>query len=132
MRFATTSIVVISAVLPALAFGANEVADSARFWDMVIALIVLLAVLASAALPFAAFRHWTNRWRWGALFPFAALAIWSSIIIAAKLIDPKAHGLWPLELFAWSMLNMIYMVSLMTIKRIFEKADAAAAEANES
>jgi hypothetical protein len=31
--------------------------------------------------------------------------------------------LWLFEIFSWAMLNMIYMVSLMTIKRIFEKAD---------
>ena len=129
MRFLSTSIVVISALIPALAFAANEPADSAWFWDMVIALIVLLGALASAALPIAAFRNWTNRWRWGALFPFAVLLAWGSIIVAAKVMDPSAHGLWPLELFAWAMLNMIYMVALMTTKRIFEKADAEAAEA---
>jgi hypothetical protein len=132
MRFSTTSIVVISAVFPALALGASAAPESAWFWDMVIALIVLLAALASAALPIAAFRNWTNRWRWGALFPFAVLTVWSSIIIASKLIDPLAHRLWQLELFAWAMLNMIYMVALMTTKRIFEKADAEAADADKS
>jgi hypothetical protein len=128
MRFVSTSIVVISALLPALALGANEEQQAVWFWDLVIALIVLLAALASAALPIAAFRNWPNAWRWGALFPFAVLLAWGSLIAAAKLMDPTAHGLWPLELFAWAMLNMIYMVALMTTKRLFEKADAEASE----
>jgi hypothetical protein len=126
MRFLSTSIVVIPALLPNLALAASEAPQSVWFWDLVIALIVLLAALASAALPIAAFRNWSNRWRWGALFPFAVLLAWASIVAAAKLMDPGAHGLWPLELFAWAMLNMIYMVALMTTKRIFEKADAEA------
>lgn len=132
MRFCSTSTVVISAALPSLAVAANEAPQAAWFWNMVIALIVLAAALASAALPIAAFRNWPNRWRWGAVFPFAVLLVWSSIIVAAKLINPQAHGLWPLELFAWAMLNMIYMVALMTTKRIFEKADAEAAESGKS
>ncbi len=132
MRLAFLSIAIISVLLPNALFAANEAPESAWFWNMVIASIVLLAALASAALPIAAFRNWQNRWRWGAMFPFAVLLVWSSIIVAAKLINPNSHGLWPLELFAWAMLNMIYMVALMTTKRLFEKADAEAAEAKDS
>jgi hypothetical protein len=132
MRLVPLSIAVISVALPNALLAANEAPESVVFWNMVIASIVLLAALASAALPLAAFRNWQNRWRWGALFPFAVLLVWASIIVVAKLINPDAHGLWPLELFAWAMLNMIYMVALMTTKRIFEKADAEAAEAKES
>ncbi len=132
MRFYLVALVVFSALSFQPIFAADDSPQALWFWDLVIALIVLAAALASAALPLAAFRHWRNNWRWGALFPFTVLLVWASIIMASKLIDADAHRLWPLELFAWAMLNMIYMVALMTTKRIFEKADAEAAGTDEA
>lgn len=104
---------------------ASEQASSPWFWDLVIALIVISATLASAALCIAAFRNWPQKgWRWGALAPIVVLAIMLVIIGFARSGENLSHELWPLEIFAWAMLNMIYMVGLMTTKRIFEKSDA--------
>ena len=41
-----------------------------------------------------------------------------------RLDDPGSHRLWPFELFAWAMANMIYMVIVMTAKRKLDKHDA--------
>lgn len=99
--------------------------SSPWFWDLVIALIVISATLASAALCIAAFRNWPQKgWRWGALVPVGVLALMLVIIGFARTGESLSHELWPLEIFAWAMLNMIYMVGLMTTKRIFEKSDA--------
>ncbi|MFT4748995.1 MAG: peptidoglycan/LPS O-acetylase OafA/YrhL [Pseudohongiellaceae bacterium] len=95
------------------------------FWNLVIALIVICATLASAVLCIAAYRNWPQKgWRLGALAPVGVLALMLVIIAFARLGDNISHELWPLEIFAWAMFNMIYMVGLMTTKRIFEKADA--------
>lgn len=94
-------------------------------WDLVIALIVISATLASAVLCIAAYRNWPQKgWRWGALAPLGVLALMLVIIAFARSGENLSHELWPLEIFAWAMFNMIYMVGLMTTKRIFEKADA--------
>ena len=45
------------------------------------------------------------------------------VIVVAKLQSIDSHRLWSFELFAWAMLNMVYMVTVMTIKRIIEKND---------
>ena len=95
------------------------------FWNLVIALIVICATIASAVLCIAAYRNWPQKgWRLGALAPVGVLALMLVIIAFARLGDNISHELWPLEIFAWAMFNMIYMVGLMTTKRIFEKADA--------
>jgi hypothetical protein len=98
-------------------------ADSSLIWDLSIATIVLLATLASAVLPIAAIRQWPKKWRFSALFPLIVLVLWLGLIGISKAVDSSSHMLWPFEVFSWAMLNMIYMVSLMTIKRIIEKAD---------
>ncbi|HAG70876.1 MAG TPA: hypothetical protein DCL66_01610 [Gammaproteobacteria bacterium] len=120
------------ALLSSSSFAAeNNLADGAVnpwFWNLVIASIVISATLASAALCVAAFRNWPQKgWRWGALAPIGILALMVVIIALARSSDNNTHELWPLEIFAWAMLNMIYMVGLMTTKRIFEKADAQGA-----
>ena len=92
-------------------------------WNLVIALVVLAFTLASAALPIAATRQWQRYWRGAALFPMLVLLIWIALIVFSRMGGSEAHQLWPLEIFAWAMLNMIYMVALMTSKRILEKAD---------
>jgi hypothetical protein len=38
-------------------------------------------------------------------------------------LDATAHELWALEIFAWAMINLIYMVTAMTAKRMFVKHD---------
>jgi hypothetical protein len=118
-----------------LAFAASaninaEQEAEAVFWNMVIAIIVLGTLLASAALPVAALRQWQGRWRYFAAFPLAVLAVWVGLIVAASLGDSNSHRLWPFELFAWAMFNMIYMVIIMTGKRKLDKADAEARQAN--
>ncbi|MFT4887481.1 MAG: cytochrome c biogenesis factor [Pseudohongiellaceae bacterium] len=119
------------ALLSPSSFAAVNNLDSSQgspwFWNLVIALIVICATLASAALCIAAYRNWPQKsWRLGALAPAGVLALMLVIIAFARLGDNISHELWPLEIFAWAMLNMIYMVGLMTTKRIFEKADAQA------
>ena len=118
-----------------LAFAASaninaEQEAEAVFWNMVIAIIVLGTLLASAALPVAALRQWQGRWRYFAAFPLAVLAVWVGQIVTARLGDSNSHRLWPFELFAWAMFNMIYMVIIMTGKRKLDKADAEARQAN--
>ena len=109
--------------------GAEGTADTAEetqavFWNFVIAVIVLATLIASAALPVAALRQWPGRWRFLAMFPLATLMLLLAVIFTARLADPGSHRLWPFELFAWAMANMIYMVIVMTAKRKLDKHDA--------
>ena len=90
-------------------------------WNLVIALIVIIFTMASAALPIAAMRQWKNAWSTAAKVPLFVLAIWILVIIVGKLQSADSHNLWSFELFAWAMMNMVYMVTIMTIKRIIEK-----------
>ena len=99
----------------------QNVSDGAWIWDLVIAAIVLVFTLASGALSFAAMRQWKGKWSISALLPMAILALWCLFIVIAKVQSPESHTLWPFEIFAWAMLNMVYMVGVMTIKRILEK-----------
>lgn len=126
---AFSSLVLLS---PGSFAAANNLAStqgaSPWFWNLVIALIVISATLASAALCVAAYRNWPQKgWRWGALVPVGILVLMLVVIAFARTGENLSHELWPLEIFAWAMLNMIYMVGLMTTKRIFEKADAKSA-----
>ena len=90
-------------------------------WNLVIALIVIIFTMASAALPIAAMRQWKNAWSTAAKVPLFVLVIWILVIIVGKLQSADSHNLWSFELFAWAMMNMVYMVTIMTIKRIIEK-----------
>lgn len=108
---------------PLLAAEADQTA-SALFWNLVIAVIVLAATLASAALPLAALRQWQSGWRLAALAPLLVLALWVGIIVLSRMAAPNSHRLWPFEVFSWAMLNMIYMVAVMTYKRQIDKAEA--------
>ena len=98
--------------------------SQAVFWNFVIAVIVLVTLIASAALPLAALRQWPGRWRYLAIFPLAALLLWLVVIATGRIYDSGSHRLWPFELFAWAMANMIYMVIIMTAKRKLDKHDA--------
>ena len=90
-------------------------------WNLVIALIVIIFTMASAALPIAAMRQWKNAWSIAAKVPLFVLVIWMLVIIVGKIQSADSHNLWSFELFAWAMMNMVYMVTIMTIKRIIEK-----------
>jgi high-affinity Fe2+/Pb2+ permease len=86
--------------------------------------VVAGATLGSAVLPWSALRHWQNRWRYAALAPLVVLALMLLNVAVARVMDPQSHTLWLFEVFAWAMLNMVYMVSVFTAKRMLEKADA--------
>lgn len=87
-------------------------------------LVVFAAAAGSAALPISAFRYWTGYWKLVAAIPLLILAGWVSWIVIAKLLQPAAHAYWMLEIFGWAMLAMLYMATVMTAKRQFEKADS--------
>ena len=112
--------------LPALAraqaLGGLE-SESGWLWTLLIAAFVLIVTAASAVLPYSAIRQWRGAWRVAAAAPLLVLLLWLGVIIVSRAMATGSHALWPLELFAWAMLNMIYMVSIMTIKRMFAKAD---------
>ena len=114
------SLVVAATELPTQAVASN---GDGSTWNLLIALFVLLATAASAALPVAALRQWQGYWRLSAGLSLAVLGAWLGLIFISRLFSEDARRLWVLEIFAWSMLNMIYMVALMTIKRASEKAD---------
>ena len=136
MRFSYAKYLPSSASLSALfllcsslSFGAEGTAGAdeetqAVFWNFVIAVIVLATLIASAALPIAALRQWPGRWRYFAMFPLVALILQLAVIVIGRLDDLGSHRLWPFELFAWAMANMIYMVIVMTAKRKLDKHDA--------
>ena len=107
--------------------------DSNQFvWNLVIALIVIVFTLASAALPLAAAKQWQNSWSLAAKFPLFILVVWVLVIVVAKFQSIDSHRLWSFELFAWAMLNMVYMVTVMTIKRIIEKNDEKSLSSDDS
>ncbi|MFN3162237.1 MAG: hypothetical protein ACE37N_01820 [Pseudohongiellaceae bacterium] len=117
-------------VLLTIGFSGNSMAaigggetEFNMWWNLIIALVVLVFSLASAALPAAAIRQWRGAWCFAAAAPLVGLLLWLLLIVVGRLIDPASHRLWPFEIFAWAMLNMIYMVAVMTTKRTFEKAD---------
>jgi len=98
-------------------------AAPATAWNLLIMLIVLAATVGSIVLNIAAIRQWDRNWGLVSALPILGLVLWSGIILTAKIIDPDSHSLWTLEIFAWAMINMIYMVTAMTAKRMFAKRD---------
>ena len=113
-----------------LAFGAEgnsgyeDISPPTRaIWNFVIAILVISISAGSAALPIAAIKQWHGNWRISAIIPIAVLVLLIVIIVIAQIGNPQSHRLWSLEIFAWAMLNMVYMVAVMTIKRILEKED---------
>ena len=125
-------LLVLAASCPnsALAAAAGET-EFSWWWNLVIAMVVLVFSLASASLPLAAWRQWRGAWRYAAAAPMAGLIFWALLIVVGRISDPASHRLWPFEIFAWAMLTTIYMVAVMTTKRIFEKADQESASGNE-
>ncbi len=92
-------------------------------WNLLIVLFVFATSAGSVILNIAAIREWDRNWGLVSAVPIFGLIVWSGIIVTAKVIDPSTHMLWTLEIFAWAMINMIYMVTAMTAKRIFAKRD---------
>ena len=128
LRFATAAVyssLLLTLCSASTVFAAQtQNANSGTLWDVLIVVIVFAVTAASAVLPFAAIRQWDRNWGFVAAFPFLLLLLWSGIILLAKYRDPDSHQLWTLEIFAWAMINMIYMVTVMTAKRMFAKRDA--------
>ena len=120
----TTILLVFSSLAAGSESRVIEAADSSEWgWNMIIAVIVIAISSASAALPIAASKQWTGSWRVSAIMPLAVLLLWIAIIVFGRLQSSDSHQLWPFEIFAWAMLNMIYMVAVMTVKRVLDKAD---------
>lgn len=106
----------------AIAASANN-GESADSWNLIIALLVFAATAGSAVLNIAAIRQWDRNWGLVSALPLLGLLLLGVLILVTKQLDAGAHELWALEIFAWAMLNMIYMVTAMTAKRMFAKRD---------
>ncbi len=119
------ALLLIALVLCGWATQAQEpgLAAGQSLWWIAILLFVGAVTAASAALPLAALRVWAGPWRLAAMFPLLVLVFWALLILVSKWLDPSSRSLWAFEVFAWAMLNMIYMVAMMTAKRIIDKSD---------
>lgn len=118
----------LALLAPGLAMAASEQltaeqTDPAWVWNLLIAAMVLAVAAGSAVLPISALKHWTGQWRLVAALPLFILIIWLGVIAISKLVSVDSHRLWPFEIFTWAMVTMIYMVTMMTAKRAFEKKD---------
>ena len=107
---------------PAIAASAN-IAGPTNIWNLAVAFLVFAATAGSAVLNIAAIRNWDRNWGLVSGFPLLGLLLWGALIIIAKQLDANTHALWTLEIFAWAMINLIYMVTAMTAKRMFAKRD---------
>lgn len=123
-RSALAGLVATLLSLPLFAATAGNEANSV--WNLVLVLFVLLATAGSAALPLSALKHWQGYWKLVAGLPLILLVVWAGWIALSKLLVPASHGLWLLEIFAWAMLTQLYMATVFTAKRQFEKADGGA------
>ena len=112
----------VLAAAPSLAFAATN-GESSAIWDFLPLVVVMVAAAGSAVLPISAYRYWTGYWKLVAAIPLLVLAGWSSWILIARLVQPDSHRYWLLEIFTWAMLAMLYMATMMSAKRKFEKAD---------
>lgn len=131
------TVILLLFIGPALSLAADAIpspqeaaADAEWFWNLVIAIFVIAVSIASAALPVAATKQWLGSWRLAAGAPLLVLLLWIVVIVVARIDNPNAHRFWPFEIFAWAMLNMIYMVGIMTAKRILDKADKESSSTN--
>ena len=106
----------------AIAASASSAAPT-NIWNLIIAFLVFAATAGSAVLNIAAIRNWDRNWGLVSGFPLLGLLLWGALIIVAKQLDANTHALWALEIFAWAMINLIYMVTAMTAKRMFAKHD---------
>ncbi len=129
-RNTNTRLIVAARILSLLALGSGSAmaasansTDPANSWELIIAFLVLAATAGSAVLNIAAIRHWDRNWGLVSGVPLLGLLLWGALIVVARQLDASAHELWPLEIFAWAMMNLIYMVTAMTAKRMFAKRD---------
>lgn len=127
---ANTCLILVPPVLSLLVLGSGSAiaasansGDSADSWNLIIGLFVLAATAASAVLNIAAVRQWDRNWGLVSALPLLGLLLLGLLILVSKQLDASAHELWALEIFAWAMINMIYMVTAMTAKRMFAKRD---------
>lgn len=106
----------------AIAAATNSAGPTSN-WNLIIAFLVLAATAGSAVLNIAAIRNWDRNWGLVSGLPLLGLLLWGALIVVAKQLDANAHELWALEIFAWAMINLIYMVTAMTAKRMFARRD---------
>ena len=107
----------------AIAASASSAAPT-NTWNLIIAFLVFAATAGSAVLNIAATRNWDRNWGLVSGLPLLGLLLWGVLIFVAKQLDSGSHELWALEIFAWAMINLIYMVTAMTAKRMFAKSDS--------
>ena len=129
-RKTNTRLIALPLILCLLALGHSSAiaastnsAGPSNTWEVIIVLVVLIASAGSAVLNIAAIRNWNRNWGLVSGLPLLGLVLWGGLIAVAKLLDSSAHELWTLEIFAWAMINLIYMVTAMTAKRMFAKHD---------
>ena len=115
--------VIVFSSSSAIAASVNSAA-SADSWDLIIWIVVFAATTGSAVLNIAATRNWDRNWGLVSGLPLLGLLLWGVLIFVAKQLDSSSHELWALEIFAWAMINLIYMVTAMTAKRMFAKSDS--------
>ena len=115
--------VIVFSSSSAIAASVNSAA-SADSWDLIIWIVVFAATSGSAVLNIAATRNWDRNWGLVSGLPLLGLLLWGVLIFVAKQLDSSSHELWALEIFAWAMINLIYMVTAMTAKRMFAKSDS--------
>ena len=54
------------------------------------------------------------------LFPSFVMIAWVLFICMSLVVDPKSHNLWPLELIALLFINLVVLVILYFIKKLFK------------
>jgi hypothetical protein len=114
----------LPSAIPCTVFASAPAANSSALaWSVLISVLVVAVSVGSAVLPLSAIKHWTGAWQKSAWLPMLILLLWIVTLGLSALGEGLGGRLWALELFIWSMLTMVYMVSAMTIKRIFEKKD---------
>lgn len=111
---------ILSCLAPASAALAGTAAPAGG-WSPAIVLLVLAVSAAGAALPAAAAVRWPAPWRAAAAAPLALLAVWIAASAVSAAVWPGSRRMWPLELFAWTMLSMVYMSGLIAVKRRRDK-----------
>ncbi|MCP5346164.1 MAG: hypothetical protein R3F41_00730 [Gammaproteobacteria bacterium] len=123
-----TALVVITATSAQLSLAAQEPVAAeagAGFWGVVIGVFVSLVAFSVAYLCYFAVRLWAGYWRALALAPLAVLGIWLALLLLGILTGMAPRALWTVEILFWAMATTIYLVTLFTARRAFEKADAA-------
>lgn len=109
---------------PLAAAQASTPAGKFDIWDALMLGIVLLTTASSAALSLAAWRQWQAGWRLVAALPLATLLAWVAWVGVSRYLDSSAHSLWSFELFGWALINLLYMATVLTAKRTFEKSES--------